>query len=81
MATPDGQVACRVTRPFLLLVAGVMFFIDDQQLQMRHGGKHSHARAQHDAGLAGVGGEPAFEALRCGHPAVHADDRVGAQRR
>ena len=81
MAAPDGQVACRVPCALLLFVAGVVLFIDDDELELRHGCEHRHARTQHDAGLARMGGEPAFQALRGRHAAVHADDGALAQLR
>ena len=72
-AAPQCQVTRRVARAFLLFIAGVMFFVDHDQRQLRQAGKNRHARAQHNAGAARVGGQPAFQALRVGHSAVHAD--------
>ena len=76
--TPQGQVSGGVTRAFLLLVAGVMLLIDDDQCQLRYAGKDGHTRAQHNARAAGVGGQPAFQALRVSHAAVHADHGIFA---
>ena len=67
---PQSQVARRIARPFLLLVAGVVFFVDHDAFQARHGGKHRHARAQHDARLPAVRRQPALEPLRVRHAAV-----------
>ena len=55
-----------------------MLFIDHDQRQLRHAGKNGHARSEHDAGAARVRGQPAFEALRVGHAAVHADHGLPA---
>ena len=41
----DGQVAGGVARAFLLFVAGVVFFIDDDEAQVRDGGEYGHACA------------------------------------
>ncbi len=70
---PDGQVARRVARAFLLLVAGVVLLVHHDQRQPRQAGEHRHARAQHDARRARVCRQPALEPLRVGHAAVHAD--------
>ena len=78
---PDGQVARRVAGPFLLLVAGVVLFIDHDELEPWQAGKHRHARAQHDARGAAVRGQPAFEALRVGHAAVQRHHRARAKAR
>ena len=60
-------MACAV----LAFVAGVMLFVHHDQRQAGYRRKHCHARAQHDACLAGVRGQPARQALRRGHAAVH----------
>ena len=70
LAAPDGEVARRVARAFLLLVAGVVLLVDHDQFQARHRSEHRHARAEHDARRAAVRGQPAFQALRMGHAAV-----------
>ena len=67
----DGQVTGRVACAFLLLVAGVVLFIDHDQLQVGQRRKHRHAGAQHNPRGAAVGGQPACQALRRGHAAVH----------
>ena len=77
----DRQVAGRVAGAFLLLVAGVVLFVDHDEFQVRHGRKNGHARAQHDAGMPRVRGQPAFQALCRRHPAVHGDDRLFAKTR
>ncbi len=76
---PQGQVAGGVPRPFFLFEAGVVLFIDDDDFQLRQAGQHRHARAQHDAGLPGVRGQPVLQALRLGQAAVQAGHGLGAQ--
>ena len=69
-APVDGQVTRRIACTFLLLVAGVVLFIDHDQLEIRKRRKYRHAGAQHNARRATVRGQPAGEALRVGHATV-----------
>ena len=73
------QVARRVARAFLLLVARVVFLIDHQQAQIRHRREHRHARSQHQPRLARMRGQPALEPLRGRESAVHRHDALPAQ--
>ena len=76
LAAVERQIPRGIAGALLLLVAGVVLFIDHDQLQLRHRGEHRHARAQHDACGAGVCGQPALEALCRRQTAVHGDDGV-----
>ena len=58
-----------------------MFFVDHDQLQMRHGGEHRHAGAQHNPCAARVGRQPALQALRRCHAAVHGHHLLGPEAR
>ena len=78
---PQRQIARRVARPFLLLVAGVVFFVHHDQRQPRQAGEHRHARAQHDARAPAVRGQPAGQALRIRHATVQADHAACAIQR
>ena len=66
-----GQVAGRVAGAVLAFVAGVVLFVYHDQLQAGQGREHAHARAQHNAGVPGVRSQPAGQALRRRHAAVH----------
>ena len=80
LAAVDRQVARRVARAFLLLVARVVLLVDHDQPQARQRGEHRHARAQHDARRAA--GAPASQLLRrCGWvmPLCSAHHVVGAE--
>ncbi len=79
LAAHQRQVARRVARALLLLVAGVVLFVDHHQRQPRHRGEHRHARAQHDARGAGVRRQPALQPLRIRHAAVQRDHAGGAE--
>ena len=72
--TVDRQIARRITRAVLALVAGVVLFVDHDQAQPWHGGQHRQPRAQHDArpalGRPTVRRQPGLQALRRGHAAV-----------
>ena len=52
LAPVHRQIARRITRPFLALVAGVVFLVHHNQPQVRQAGKHRHAGAQHNACLS-----------------------------
>ena len=56
-----------------------MLFVDHNDFQSGQARKNGHARAQHNAGSPGVGGQPAFQALHIGHTAVHADHGLSAK--
>ena len=73
------EVARRVARAFLLLVARVVLLVHDDQAQPRQRGEHRHAGAEHDARRAQVRGEPAAQALRMRHAAVQRHDGRGAE--
>ena len=78
MQTPtvDRQIAGGVACAFLLFVAGVVFFVDHDELQVRHGREDGHACAQHDTSMARMRGQPAFQALGRCHAAVHGHHRL-----
>ena len=50
----DRDVARVITRRFLLLVGGLVFFIDDDQSEVFERRENRAARADHDAGPAGM---------------------------
>ena len=75
-AAVDGQIAGRIARTLLLLVAHVVLFIDDDDFQTRYGGKNRHARAQDHFGFAKVGGKPTAQPLRWGEAAVQTHNAV-----
>src|SRR5690606_4076381 len=52
VSTPNCQITRRITEPILLLVAGVMLFVYDDQAQARHGLRDRHACAEQDLGVA-----------------------------
>ncbi len=81
LAAPYRQVARRVARAFLLLVARVVLLVDHDQPQRRHRREHRHARAQHDARRAAVRRQPAGQALRIRHAAVQRDHGAAAEAR
>ena len=66
----DRQIARRVARALLLLERRVVFFIDHDQTQARHRGKHRQPGAEHQIGVAKVGREPMAQALRRRQSAV-----------
>ncbi len=45
----DGDVAAVIARGFLLLVAGVVFFVDHDEAEIAHGREDAGTRADHDA--------------------------------
>ena len=67
----DGQVSGGVAGTVLALVAGVVFFVHHDQAQTWQAGQHTQPGAQYDADSPGVGRQPAFQALRGSHAAVH----------
>ena len=75
------QVSRRIAGALLLFVAGVVFFVDHDQFQVRHGRKNGHARTQHDAGVTCMGGQPALQALGGRHAAVHGHHGFAAKAR
>ena len=66
----DRQIACRIPRALLLLIARVVLLVDHDQGQRGHGREHRHACAEHDARGAQVRRQPAAQALWMGHAAV-----------
>jgi hypothetical protein len=81
MRAPDRHVARRVTQAFLLLERGVVFLVDDDQLQARHGHEDREPGAEHDVGVTGKRFEEAARTRRVGHAAVGADDVRGGEAR
>ena len=69
----DREVACRVARAFLALVARVVFLVDHDQAQLRQAGENRHPGAEHDARPALVCRQPVVESLRRRQPAVQRD--------
>jgi uncharacterized protein (UPF0261 family) len=53
MRAPDRDIARRIAQAFLLLEGGVVFLIDDDKLQARHGHEHGEPGAEHDLGASG----------------------------
>ena len=75
----DGQIARRIARPLLTLVAGVMLLVDDDQPERRQRSKNRHARTQHDASHAAVRRKPALQPLcRC-HAAMQTNHSANAK--
>jgi len=70
----DGNVAGVVAGDGVLLVAGFVFFVDDDQAQAGDGGKDGGAGADDDVGPAGADGVPLGVALGGGQAAVHDGD-------
>jgi hypothetical protein len=69
---PDGEVAGGVAHALVLLVAGVVFFVDDDQAEPRRR-EHRQAGAQHDVGAALHGLHEALGAGAFGQRRVQAD--------
>jgi hypothetical protein len=67
---PHGQVARRIAQAFLLLVRGIVFLVDNDQLQVRQRGQDCQTRAEHDARLALMRRQPVQHALAFGQAAV-----------
>jgi hypothetical protein len=76
VAAPDGQVARRIARTFLLLEGRVVLFVDDDQAQAWQRHKDGQPRAQHQIGLPQVGQQPVAQPLRGGQAAVQADQHA-----
>jgi hypothetical protein len=81
MRAPDRDVARRVAQAFLLLEGGVVFLVDDDQLQARQRHEHGEPGAEHDVGASLQRLEEAARARRIGHAAVGADDVRGGKAR
>jgi hypothetical protein len=81
VAAPDGQVARRIARAFLLLERRVVLLVDDDQPQARQRRKHRQPRAQHQVGLAQVRQQPVAQALRRRQAAVQADQHAARKAR
>ena len=77
----DGQVACRVARPFLLLVRRVVLLVDHDQPEPRHRREDRQPRAQHQIGQAQMCRQPAAQSLRRCHAAVQRDDAPAGEAR
>jgi len=75
----DCQIARRIARTLLTLVAGVMLLVDDDQPERRQRSKDRHARTQHDARHAAVRREPALQSLRRRHAAMQTNHRASAK--
>jgi hypothetical protein len=75
-AAPDGQVARRIARTFLLLEGRVVLFVDDDQAQAWQRHKDGQASAQHQIGLPQMGQQPVPQPLRGGQAAVQADQHA-----
>ncbi len=79
---PDRDVARRIAQAVLLLERGIMFFVDDDQLQARHGHEYGETRAEDDLGAAAQRLDEAARTRRIGHAAIGANDvRAGKARR
>ena len=63
MRAQNGEVAGRVTKPFLLLVGRVVLLVHHDQAQRRERSEHRGARADDDARLAAVRSPPGLAAL------------------
>ena len=78
-AAIDGQIAGRVARTFLLLVARIVLLVDDDQFERGHRGEYGHPRSEHHAGGTAVPRQPAFQPLGGRHAAVHRHNVSGAE--
>ena len=65
-SSEHGEIARRIAKPFLLLVGGVVLFVDHDQREMRHRGEHGRAGADDDPRLTGVRRAPGVAPLA--HP-------------
>ena len=72
----DRDVARVIARRFLLLVGGLVLFIDDDQPEIFERSKHSAARADHDPRPTGLNLVPFIVPLAFGQMAVQNRDRV-----
>ncbi len=72
----NGQIAGRIARTLLLLVARIVLLVHHDQAQSRQRSQHRHARAQYDACLAEMRRQPGLQPLRRRHAAVHADQAM-----
>ena len=68
------QIARVIAKALLLLVAGVMLFIDDHQPQRAEGGEDRRAGADQDARLPFADGEPGLAPLGIAQTGVKAGD-------
>ena len=66
-----GEIARRIAKPFLLLVGAVMFFIDHDEGEIRHGGEHGGAGADDDPRLTGVRCAPGVAPLHSREARMH----------
>ena len=82
MGAPDRDIARRIAQAFLLLEGRVVFFIDHDQLQARHGHEHRQPGTEHNRRLSALRREKTARARRIAHAAVGADNvRAGKARR
>src|SRR5262249_19239076 len=59
----DRDVAAVITRRFLLLVALVVFFVDDDQAEIPHWRENSRSSCDDDPGFTGTNAPPLLRAL------------------
>ena len=70
LAADDGDVAPVVARALVLLVRGVVLFVDDDQADVLERGEHGGAGADHDVDVAAADALPLIVPLAVGEAAV-----------
>ena len=70
----DGEVARRISKPFVLLVRGIVLLVDHDEGQPRQRRKHRRAGADDDARMAAVRRAPGIAALAIRQGRVHHRD-------
>lgn len=76
VAAHDGDIACVVAGHFLLLVGGLVFFIDDDKTEVGEWGEDGASGSNDDAGFMGADAVPFVVAFSVGEVAVEDGDFV-----
>ena len=66
LRAPDGEIARRIAKPFMLLIGGVVLLVDHDEPEVRQRGEHRRAGADDDSRLPAVRRAPGIAAQAAG---------------